>query len=563
MHTSHFHSTVPNRSAFVRLRFVFLCVLLIGGFAKAQDLVTTPGATSPLHQQQMGRILFSDHAISRDRMNEQAFLKSYTLHHKSDLFFTAFFPNSLTNFKHQLAPELSADSLFRKGNYQFTIYIDGKEVYRSNLLPGAPLIRQQDTTLVLHRPLIDNVNGQGSWSESFWNRFMNFAGNRVLTDGHHQLVMEIRPYVQAGSLRLGAVMARGELELMVALHPVINVSDVKLHRPKPYPGFEVTSGDLDTLMMKKLKGSIDTGLFKKVSSIIVIRDGKILVEEYFNGANRETLHDTRSVGKSFASTLTGMAIADGYIPGEQLTLGEVYTMPQYAHYSREKAGTTLKDLLTMASGFAGDDGDDASPGNEEHMYPTDNWVRFTLDLPFDTTYRKQWHYFTAGVVVLGDVLQRRVKGGLEAYAASRLFSPLGIRDYQWEYTPQHVPNTAGGLRLRALDLAKYGQLYKNNGRWQGRKVLTEDWVRKTFTPYHPLPGRPGEYYGYLFWNRTYRVGGKDQVVNYCSGNGGNYVMIFRDQPLVVVITATAYGQTYAHPQVYRIMTEFLIPALMR
>lgn len=545
------------------MRVIILCLLLNVGQCYAQDLISLPPITSGLHQQNIGRIFFSEKAIQRANMGEAIFLKAYTLTPKSDLFFTAFFANSLTNIKHQLAPHLHKDSLFSYGNYQFTIFIDSKEIYRSNLRPGAPLPHQQDTVTILHRSLIDNINGQGSWSESFWSRFMNSGGSSVLTDGPHQMRMEISAYVNQDRLQTSALMAVGELPIFVALHPVIDPAKVQVHPPKPYPGFDVSRAGYDTVRMKQLKGSIDTGLFKKISSIVVIRDGEILVEEYFNGAHRNTLHDTRSVGKSFASTLTGTAIADGYLPDEYLTLGEIYSLRNYKAYSGEKAATTLKDLLTMASGFDGDDGADASPGNEENMYPSGNWVEFALDLPFDTSCKKHWHYFTAGVVVLGDVLNQRVKNGLEMYAKKRLFEPLGIQEYQWEYTPQRVPNTAGGLRLRALDLAKYGQLYKNDGQWKGKTILPKEWVRKTFTPYHPLPGRPGEFYGYLFWKKTFSVNGRNYEVNYCSGNGGNYVMIFKDQPLVVVVTATAYGQPYAHMQVHRIMVEYLIPALMQ
>lgn len=507
--------------------------------------------------------MFSEKVLQRENMNEEGFLRHYILTPKSDLFFTAFFSNSLTNVKHTLAPQLNADSLFKTGNYQFTLYIDGKEIYKSNLRPGAPLSAQQDTMRLLHRSLIDNIHGQGSWSESFWMRFMNFGGTGALTDGPHQLKMEIRAYVNNGAIETSEVMAEGELPITVALHPMIDIQKVQLHRPQSYPGLAVSTDGYDTVKLKQLKGRIDTGLFKKITSIVVVKDGKLLFEEYFNGAHRNTLHDTRSVGKSFASTLTGMAIADGYLSNEEVTLGEIYTMNQYKNYSVDKSSTTIKDLLTMASGFDGDDGVDSSPGNEENMYPTSNWVQFGLDLPFDASYKKQWHYFTAGVVILGDVLQRRVSGGLEAYAARRLFKPLGIVEYQWEYTPQKLPNTAGGLRLRALDLAKYGLLYQQDGRWKDKQILPKSWVKKTFTPFNALPDRPGEFYGYLFWNKTFMVNGRSYVVNYCSGNGGNYVMIFKDQPLVIVVTATAYGQSYAHLQVQQMMVEYLIPALVK
>src|SRR5262249_42231018 len=159
------------------------------------------------------------------------------------------------------------------------------------------------------------------------------------------------------------------------------------------------------------------------------------------------------------------------------------------------------------SGFDGNDDDPNSPGNEEGMYPTADWVKFALDLPMDEKAGggERWHYFSAGVVVLGDVINKSVPGGLERYADQKLFQPLGITDYKWPYTPQKVPNTAGGLRMRSLDLAKYGQLYRNRGKWGGKQILPESWVDKTFTKYLPIPYGGSLHYGYLFWNTTFHV----------------------------------------------------------
>jgi CubicO group peptidase (beta-lactamase class C family) len=216
----------------------------------------------------------------------------------------------------------------------------------------------------------------------------------------------------------------------------------------------------------------------------------------------------------------------------------------------------------MSSAFDGDDNDGDSPGNEENMYPTDDWVKFTLDLPLSRTRpREQWHYFTAGAMLLGDILNKTVPGGLEKYAEQKLFGPLGIT-YQWVYTPQHVPSTAGGIRMKALDFARYGQLYKNGGVWNGKQLLPKEWVEKTFSKYRPIPDRPDEFYGYLFWNKTYTVNGHRYETWYCTGNGGNKIFVFKDLPLVIVITASAYGQPYAHPQVDKMMTDYILPAVV-
>jgi CubicO group peptidase (beta-lactamase class C family) len=527
------------------------------------DIVKTEGIKTELQRNNISKIFFTKTRIENSALGDADFLKSYTFTNKSNLFFVAFFDNSLTNYLHRLAPGLTADSLTRIGNYQFTLFVDGSLIYSSNLLPGAPYAKVQDTATMLNRPFIDNEKGMGSWSESFWNRFMLHGGDNLLTDGKHILRMEIRPYIKSDSIITGQTIASGELELEVNRHPNIDVSKIQLSKVIPYNGFEVSKEHFDLSKIKELKGSIDEGIFKKVTGVIVIKRGKLLIEEYFNGEDRYTLHDPRSVGKSFASSLIGIAIKNGDIANEKQQLKDFYNLKSFKNYSIEKENTSIEQLLTMSSGFDGNDEDLNSPGNEENMYPAPNWVNFTLDLPFQKDLTGTWRYFTAGVILLGDILNKSVKGGFESYADEKLFKPLGITNYKWEYTPQHVPNTAGGIRMNALDFAKYGQLYKNNGIWNNKQIIDRKWIYKTFTKQKQIMNRENEFYGYLFWNKNFLVNGKYYEAFYCAGNGGNYILVFKDQPLVIVITATAYGQTYAHSQVNKILTEYILPAVVK
>jgi len=437
-------------------------------------------------------------------------------------------------------------------------------IYKSNLHPGAPYPEIQDTATTISKPLIDNKNPGVWWSQSFWSRFMNNGGDSALTEGKHILKMEIRPYVQTNAgVKTGELIASGTLNVLVRRKPLIDISNIMLNTIKPYDGFSVSSESYDRNLIKTLKGNIVEGVFKNISSIIVIKNGKLLIEEYFNGENRDTLHDPRSVGKSFSSAITGIAESEGYFKNEEQTLKEFYNIRSYDSYSIQKENVSIKDLLTMSSVFDGNDDDSNSPGNEENMYPTPDWVKFALDLPLNLSRPKdEWHYFTAGVVILGDILNKTVPGGLEKYADQKLFKPLGITNYKWQYTPQNVPNTAGGIRMNALDFAKYGQLYKNRGKWYGKQVIPEEWVNKTFTKYKSIPDRKDEFYGYLFWNKKYQVKDKAYETFYCAGNGGNKIYVFQDQPLVIVITATAYGAPYAHSQEDKMMTDYILPAVL-
>ena len=533
-------------------------------YAQTEDLVKTEGITSSLHQINIGKIYFTSNAIALSDLKSSDFLSTYKLTNKSNLYFIAFMGNSITNYLHQLSPALPADSLVKIGNYQFTLFVDGRLIYQSNLYPGAPYANIQDSATVINKPLINNENSYGLWSESFWNRFMHFGGDSALTEGKHLLRMEIRPYLKARDIRVGELIAAGSLNMVVERKPFINIKKISLHNVKPYSGFAISEDKFDINKIKELKGNIEAGVFKKVSSIVVIKKGKLLIEEYFNGETRATLHDPRSVGKSFASTITGIAIHENYLQSDSQRLKEFYNLHSFNNYSLQKEYVTLKDLLTMSSAFDGNDEDENSPGNEENMYPSEDWVKFTLDLPIKKdTVNKDWHYFTAGVILLGDVLNKTVPGGLEKYANEKLFKPLGILNYKWQYTPQQVPNTAGGIQMNALDFAKYGQLYKNGGKWNGKQLIPRKWVLMTFTKQKQIMDRNNEFYGYLFWNKSFSVGNKMYEAFYCAGNGGNYILVFKDQPLVIVITATAYGQSYAHPQANKIITDYILPAILK
>lgn len=328
-------------------------------------------------------------------------------------------------------------------------------------------------------------------------------------------------------------------------------------------GWSISDKTYNKLLIDSLKSKIARNIYKQINSIIVIKKGKLLVEEYFNGADRNQLHDASSVGKTFASAVLGIALKEGHIKDLNQTIAEFYDLKKFKNYSDKKSRVTLKHLLTMSSGFEGDDNDERSVGNEENMYLQINWVGWTLDLPMATEHTPgdKWRYFTAGIVLLGDIVNQRVPQGLKKYADKKLFKPLGITKYEWAYTPQNVPSTAGGLRLAPLDFAKFGQLFKNGGQWNEKQILPKAWVQESLLK-HKETAFKGDWYGYLWWNKVYTVADRPYEVFYCSGNGGNKIFVFTDESLVVVVTASAYSTPYMHKQVDEIMTKYILPATL-
>lgn len=522
------------------------------------------GVMSPSQDPDPGKIYFSTTPLTNQGLSKANILDECILYPKTDLFIHLVLDRPLTHSLQKLAPGLDAKMISGLGNFQFSFLVDDSLIYTTNLMPGAPSIGIKDTATRLSLPLIKYNNENGAlWSQYAWFRFYYNGGNSVLTDGKHRIKIIAKPYIRIeNELRVGESIASGEILLDIRLNEKINTTKITLNKPKTYTDLGVSKDKINVEKMKTLKGLCENGTFKNIQGIVVLKDHKILVEEYFNGAKRNTLHDPRSVGKSFASTALGLAIDKGHIKNEDQVLSQFYSINQYNHYSREKEETTIKDLLTMSSTFDGDDNED-SPGNEENMYPTEDWVKFALDLPISASRpKKEWHYFTAGVVVLGDIINKAVPGGLEKFLDQSLFKPLHISHYKWQYTPQGVANTAGGLQLNALDFAKYGLLYKDNGVWNGKRVLPADWIAKSFSKHRIIPNRDNEYYGYLFWNKTYTINDKQYETYYCTGNGGNKIFVFKDIPVVVVVTASAYNLPYAHPQVDKMMEEYILPAVI-
>lgn len=544
-----------------KIILLIVCLYTISLCLKAQTtkFVQSDVIELAVHKENIGRIAFMSQVIPIEAFTMSDFLTSFELKEKTDFNIRVFLGNSLTNYLHFLAPNYTADELTKNGNYQFAFFVDGKKIYTENLPVGAGSAEGKNRQTVFRVPLISSKN-EDSWGRFLWNRFMMQAGQEAFTSGEHLLKIEIRPYLKINELLVGEIIAEGQISIIV---PEVKINEklVKVQEIKPLKDWQIATDSFDHDKIEALNRKIATQTFKEVTSIVVIKNGKLLIEEYFNGANRNTLHDTRSVGKSFASVLLGVAIRDGYIKNEKQTLNNFYDLKTFENYNQEKERITLEDLLTMQSVFDGNDMDNDSPGNEEKMYPTKNWVAFALNLPVDETKidNKCWDYFTAGVVILGDVLQQSVPEGLYNYADKNLFQPLGIAKYKWQYTPQKVANTAGSLQLRSLDYAKFGQLYKNQGNWNGTQIFSTDWATKSLSKQATISDE--DFYGYLFWNKTYHVDGSDYEVYYASGNGGNKIFIFRDLPLVIVITSKAYNKPYGHSQSDKIVEQYLIPAL--
>jgi CubicO group peptidase (beta-lactamase class C family) len=289
--------------------------------------------------------------------------------------------------------------------------------------------------------------------------------------------------------------------------------------------------------------------------MIVARHGRLVAEGYFNGYARDTLHDLRSTGKSFTSALTGIAADRGLLIVDDPISLYIADFASSKNMDNRKRAITVRHLLDMSSGLACDDSNPASPGNEEKMYPVRNWVRFVLDLPMDSDPGARSSYCTGGVIVLGSLLSSRAGVGLDDFAATSLFGPLDIRNVHWRRSPDGQATGGGGLKLRPRDVAKLGELYRADGLWNGRRVLSAAWVAESRRSTTRI-GSDG--YGYLWWKRGFLRDGITVESYFTSGNGGNFVFVFPSLDLVVAFTGSNYNSREMD-QPFQILAIRLLP----
>ena len=547
------------------MRLSHVLVLIVCVFMSCKN--RSPSKENTIQSNDFGQIFFSKVDLLKTKIPEVNYVNTFHLHKDEFLSIHFTLERPLIQSLKELAPTLSEDELLNKGNFHFSFLVDGEMMYEENLNTGAgtKLLKTEELNQVVRLITPAQI---GFWGWFMWQRFMRLHdGQEAFTVGKHTLSIEIKSYLKDDRVKVGALLAKGDITVEVP-KVTIDESLVAVQKIQANSGWEISKDSFDRKKIEALNRKIAESRFEgiNINGIVVIKNNQLLIEEYFNGEKRNSLHDVRSVGKSFASSIMGIAIADGYIKSEDLLLKDFYHLKSFKNYSPKKDSVSLKSLLTMSSGFIGDDWDSSNPGNEENMYPTDDWVKFGLDLPMqkDKKMGEDYTYFTAGAVILGDIIHQSVPDGLVSYADEKLFAPLNITNYQWKYTPQDVGSTAGGIQLRAIDFAKYGQLYKNNGKWKDQQIIDEDWVEKSLAKQvsQSYAGIADGYYGYLFWNKVYTVNGKDYEVSFCTGNGGNKIFIFKDIPFVIVVTASAYGMPNAHRTVDEMMVDYILPAIL-
>lgn len=290
---------------------------------------------------------------------------------------------------------------------------------------------------------------------------------------------------------------------------------------------------------------------RNLHALVVERHGKLVAEAYRAGTDRSTytivatpvqfdpssLHDVRSITKSVVGLLWGIADGEGVVPSIATPVLDLLpTLADLRNGGRERI--TIRDLACMRSGLAWDEsGGYGRWGNDERglLWRGDR-ARYVFDRPMNAAPGQRFNYNGGLTTVLGLLLKERTGVDLQAYAARKLFAPLGVDRWEWVRDVRGRTRAYTGLRLRPRDLARIGRLMLDGGRWKGRQVVPEAWVRAALAPCVA-----GGEYGYQWWSGSVWVRGSRIDWQGAIGNGGQALYIVPSLDLVVVTAAGEYN----------------------
>ncbi len=286
-------------------------------------------------------------------------------------------------------------------------------------------------------------------------------------------------------------------------------------------------------------------------AFIVIRDDKVLYEQYFNGARRDSIVTSFSVAKSFLSALVGIAVAEGKIKSVEDPITRY--LPELAARDPRFSKITLRHLLMMSSGIRYEEfpffhGDDV----KTYYFP--DLRRLALEeTKIAGPPGSSFHYNNYHPLLLGLILERTTRKAVAEYLEEKIWKPLGMEfpgSWSLDSISAGFEKMESGINARAIDFAKFGRLFLRKGDYQGKQVIPAPWIEQSIAEdtsldraaYYPKKGSfaalPDQYYKYFWWGMR-REGRENDF--FARGNHGQFIYVSPSKNLIIVRNGERYG----------------------
>jgi CubicO group peptidase (beta-lactamase class C family) len=317
------------------------------------------------------------------------------------------------------------------------------------------------------------------------------------------------------------------------------------YTPLPGDGWKVSTPaeqGLDPMLVAELY--FDAAELETIYGLLVIKNGHLIGEEYFNEGSVEQLSKRASVTKSYTSALVGIALDQGCLTSVDQKMIDFF--PEVADQITDprKKQITIQDMLQMRAGYPWEETD---PALWEALW-SGEYLHYIVDFPLTGDPGTEFNYSNLTSHWLGIIVARACDKDLKSFGQEHLFSPLGVEVGDWNRDLDGYYIGGGDIQFTARDMAKFGVLYLNGGEYEGNQIIPASWVRESLQSYSDYAwvtkdklNRVGRYfrdlgYGYQWWSAS--VG--EHHIDFAWGHGGQLIVLLADLDMVIVVTADPF-----------------------
>lgn len=343
--------------------------------------------------------------------------------------------------------------------------------------------------------------------------------------------------------------------------------------------------NIDTILIASAVGKIFSGKYNEVHSMLIFKDKKLVFEEYFQGHrykwdapnhhgemvnwDKFTPHHIMSATKSITSMCIGIAIEKGYIKSVNQPISDY--LPEYKHLLiNGKEKITIEHLLTMTSGLEWDEwGAPLSSSKNDlvglWVYCEDP-VNCILECDLKNEPGTNFTYSGGNMVLLSEIIKAATNMDIDEFSKKYLFESLGVDSSVWvQRFDNGMIYSGGGLIITPREMVKIGAAVLNNGNWNGKQIISEEWIKKCYSEYGNnnginIPGQASGRHGYSYswWLKSYTKSGKKSNMYNAGGWGGQEIIVIPELNTVVVFTGGTYT---SNVKVFDLLENYIIPAI--
>jgi len=314
------------------------------------------------------------------------------------------------------------------------------------------------------------------------------------------------------------------------------------------------------VFFEKAVQAISEGKYHDIHSILIGDKKAQLFEVYFEVYNALKLHEAQSITKSIQSLLIGVALDKGWLESLSYPIKKYFSAYKNIDWSNGKDKIRLENLLTMQAGFEwreanvnyNDPRNDSTP-----LHRSKDWIAFALSRKMKSLPNKEFCYSSAYLILSSYILREIAQITNEEIAYEFLYKPLGIKDYYYMRSPQDF-EILSDVFLSPRSLLKIGQLVLNEGSWEGKQIVSREWLQTSTQAYVKV--NPTESYAYFWWLRSFPFQNKKIDCVYAWGYGGQHIFIFKEIEKVIVFTGGKYKPFVPNldPEPFEIIEKYLL-----